>query len=211
MHAEGAGNVSVSILETKQRNPLRFFRISPISPPNAGKYWHFRLRLIGPSSILPITRFQWGKYVNSDYFVLLRRFLWFYSPTSNRPERTTYAKCESATCGRSRRNGARCLSVSFPETWNAQGYTLVCFEKRNAGKNRASFLLFHYRHVSTLALAHACVRSFVLFVCPKPVSISSSNMIQEWLQLLVHFFSSEICWCLLSSVLASWLHGFKAP
>jgi len=44
-HAEGAGNVSVSILETKQRNPQRSFQISPISPPNAGKYRHFCLRL----------------------------------------------------------------------------------------------------------------------------------------------------------------------
>jgi len=110
---------------------------------------------IGPSSILPITRFLRGEYVNSDYFVLLRKFLWFYLPTSNRPERTTYSKCESATCGRSRRNGTRCLSVSFPEAWNAQGYTLVCFEKRNAGENRVSFLLFNYRHVSTLALIGA--------------------------------------------------------
>jgi len=107
---------------------------------------------IGPSSILPITRFLRGYCVNSDYFVLLRKFLWSNLPTSNRPEKTTYAKYESATCGRSRRNGTRCLSVSFPETWNAQGYTLVCFEKRNAGENPVSFLLFHYRHVSTLAL-----------------------------------------------------------
>ena len=30
---------------------------------------------IGPSSILPITRFLRGEYVNSDYFVLLRKFL----------------------------------------------------------------------------------------------------------------------------------------
>ena len=30
---------------------------------------------IGPSSILPITRFLRGSYVNSDYFVLLRNFL----------------------------------------------------------------------------------------------------------------------------------------
>jgi len=44
-HAEGAGNVSVSNLETKQRNPQRSFQISPILPPNAGKYRHFRLRL----------------------------------------------------------------------------------------------------------------------------------------------------------------------
>jgi len=107
---------------------------------------------IGPSSILPITWFLNGYFVNSDNSVLLRKFLWFYLPTSNRPERTTYAKCESATCGRSRRNGTRCLSVSFLETWNAQGNTLVCFEKRNAGEKRVSFLLFHYRHVSTLAL-----------------------------------------------------------
>ena len=107
---------------------------------------------IGPSSILPITWFLNGYFVNSDYSVLLRKFLWFYLPTSNRPERTTHAKCESATCGRSRGNGTQCLSVSFPEAWNAQGYTLVCFEKRNAGENRVSFLLFHYRRVSTLAL-----------------------------------------------------------
>jgi len=44
-HAEGAGNVSESILETKQRNLKRSFQISPISPPNAGKYRHFRLQL----------------------------------------------------------------------------------------------------------------------------------------------------------------------
>ena len=43
-HAEGAGNVSDSILETKQRNLKRSFKISPISPPNAGKYRHFRQR-----------------------------------------------------------------------------------------------------------------------------------------------------------------------
>jgi len=30
---------------------------------------------LGPSSILPIARFLRGYYVNSDYFVLLRKFL----------------------------------------------------------------------------------------------------------------------------------------
>jgi len=123
---------------------------------------------IGPSSILPITRVVSGYFVKSDCFMLLRKFLWFYIPTSNSPERTTYSKYEYATCGRSRRNGTRCLSVSFLETWNTQGNTLVCFEKRNAGENRVSFPLFHYRRVSTLALMFARIQdvhTFTLRVC----------------------------------------------
>ena len=58
----------------KQNNEIRdaLYKFPPISPPNAGKYLHFRHDSIGPSSVLPITRFLSGHFVNSDYFVLLR-------------------------------------------------------------------------------------------------------------------------------------------
>jgi len=105
-----------------------------------------------PFSILPITRFRSGYIVNSDFFCCFGNSNDFTYQQATPPDRTTYAKCDSATCGRSRRNGTRCLRVSFLETWNAQEKALVCFEKRNAGENRVSFLLFHYRRVSTLAL-----------------------------------------------------------
>jgi len=58
----------------KRNNEIRdaLSKFPPISPPNAGKYLHFRHDSIGPSSVLPITRFLSGHFVNSDYFVLLR-------------------------------------------------------------------------------------------------------------------------------------------
>jgi len=105
----------------------------------------------GPCSVLSITRFLWEYFVKFDYNALLRNFLWLHIPARNFfPSESQEG--ESMTCGRSRRNGTRCLHVSFLETRNAQGKALVCFEKRNTGENRALFLLFHCWHASTRAL-----------------------------------------------------------
>ena len=98
----------------EMRNPLSKF--PPISPPNAGKYRHFRPRL--HRAVFYFANYAVSTWVFREFrlFFVASEGLWFYIPTSNPPERTTYAKCESALCGRSRRNGTRCLSVSFLET-----------------------------------------------------------------------------------------------
>jgi len=128
-----------------------FPNFPPISPPNAGKYRHFRPRLHRAVLFCQLRGFEVGVLRIPTILCCFGTFYDFIHPQATPPVRTKFAKCESATCGRSWRNGTRRLIVSFLETRNAQGNTLVCFKKRNAGENRVSFLLFHYQRVSTLA------------------------------------------------------------